>query len=89
MVDSINTSSASMLLSPPAQYRSDAVDSTKTDDLKGDTLSNRATLSAPKPDSPESHEPCEKDATVENKPVHQISESSRNEPPGSTIDVLT
>jgi len=89
MVDSINTSSASILLSPPAPHRSDAVDSTKTDDLKGDTLSNKATLSAPKPDSPQSHEPCEQDTAVENKPVHQISESTRNEHPGSTIDVLT
>lgn len=88
MVDSINASPAPGVPSPPAPDRNDPADSIKTDDLKGDTLSNRATLSAPKPDSPESSEPCEKNAAVGDKPVQQAPASTRNEPPGSTIDLM-
>ncbi|MBW2559947.1 MAG: hypothetical protein JRE40_03715 [Deltaproteobacteria bacterium] len=89
MVDSINTSSVPSLPSPHTTIKSDSGYSSKTDDVKGDKLNNRATLSAPKTDSTESYEPFEENIVAQNdNAVHKASESAQNEPPGSKIDVL-
>jgi len=88
MVDSINTSSVPSLLSPHTAITNNADYSAKTDDVEGGKSNNRATLSAPKTDSAENCETCEKTVAVEHKPVHQVSGSAQNEPPGSKIDVV-
>ena len=88
MMDSINsTSSVPSVLSPHTATRSDAGDSGKTGDVKGEKLNNRAALSPPKTDSADGGEP--KTAVENDKAVHQVPEPARNEPPGSRVDILT
>lgn len=89
MVDSINgTSSAPSVLSPHTATRSDAADSGKTDDVRGEKLNNSATLSDPKTDSTKSREIREGESSAGNDEAVHLPETVRNEPPGSRVDIL-
>ena len=91
MVESTQeTSSIPGVLFPHTTAGKDADIADKADTLKGERLNNRATLTAPKAETIESHE--SEDAKIpvkEEKAVHESSESLRNEPPpGSRLDIL-
>jgi len=91
MVESTQgTSSIPGVLFPYTKAGKDADDGDKADALKGEKLNNRATLTAPKAETTERHEPEDAKIPVKDgKTVHESSESLRNEPPpGSRLDIL-
>lgn len=84
------TSSIPGVLFPYTTAGKDTDDGHKADALKGEKLNNRATLTAPKAETTERHEPEDAKIPVENqKAVRESSESLRSEPPpGSRLDIL-
>jgi hypothetical protein len=91
MVESTQgTSSVSGVLFPYTTAGKDANDDHKADALKGEKLNNRATLTAPKAETIERHQPEDAKIPVKDeKAVRESAESLRSEPPpGSRLDIL-
>jgi len=90
MIDGITASPPVLSIpsSPHTAVKSDAGNSEKTVDDRGERLNNNATLSAPEADSTEGGEPAEQKAVARGDQTAHPPDSLRNEPPGSRVNVL-